>query len=217
MINQQSNVVWHHATVTRKRREKLNGHRSLILWFTGLSNSGKSTIAHALEEKLHTMGRRTFVFDGDNVRHGLCSDLGFSPEDRNENIRRIGEMAKLFIEAGIIALMAFISPFRADRERVRSLVQEGDFIEIYCKCPVDVCEQRDVKGHYKKARTGELKEFTGISSPYEEPAQPDIVLDTSTMSVEQCVAVAMDFLFKTISISSLTDKAEHNAQLESGR
>jgi adenylylsulfate kinase len=189
-----SNVVWHLATVTRKRRELMNGHKSVILWFTGLSNSGKSTIAHATEEQLHTLGCRTFVFDGDNVRHGLCADLGFSRADRDENIRRVGEMAKLFIEAGVLALTAFISPFRGDRHRVKNLVQEGDFLEIYCKCPLEVCEQRDVKGHYKKARAGEIKEFTGISSPYEEPVHPDLVLATDMMSVEQCVAAVIGLL-----------------------
>lgn len=192
--NTNNNVVWHHATVTRKRREEMNGHKSVILWFTGLSNSGKSTIAHATEEQLHTLGCRTFVFDGDNVRHGLCADLGFSREDRDENIRRVGEMAKLFIEAGVLALTAFISPFRGDRNRVRNLVQEGDFLEIYCKCPLEVCEQRDVKGHYKKARAGEIKEFTGISSPYEEPVHPDLVLTTDTMTVEQCVEAVIGLL-----------------------
>lgn len=189
-----NNVVWHHATVTRKRREEMNGHKSVILWFTGLSNSGKSTIAHAAEERLHTIGCRTFVFDGDNVRHGLCADLGFSREDRDENIRRVGEMAKLFIEAGVIAMTAFISPFRAERHRVRNLVQEGDFLEIYCKCSLEECERRDVKGHYKKARTGEIKEFTGISSPYEEPVHPDLVLTTDTMTVEQCVDAVVHLL-----------------------
>lgn len=189
-----NNVVWHHATVTRKRREDINGHRSVILWFTGLSNSGKSTIAHAAEERLHTLGCRTFVFDGDNVRNGLCADLGFSREDRDENIRRVGEMAKLFIDSGVIAMTAFISPFRAERNRVRSLVQEGDFHEIYCKCPLEICEQRDVKGHYKKARAGEIKEFTGISSPYEEPVHPDLVLTTDTLSIEQCVDKILELL-----------------------
>jgi adenylylsulfate kinase len=191
-----NNVVWHHATVTRTRREERNGHRSVILWFTGLSNSGKSTIAHAAEERLHRRGCHTFVFDGDNVRHGLCADLGFSREDRDENIRRIGEMAKLFIESGVIALTAFISPFRGDRNRVRNLVQEGDFLEIFCKCPLEVCEQRDVKGHYKKARLGEIKEFTGISSPYEEPVHPDLVLTTDTMSIDECVDAVLKMLIQ---------------------
>lgn len=189
-----NNVVWHHAAVKRGMRETLNGHRSVILWFTGLSNSGKSTIAHAVEERLFKLGFRTFVFDGDNVRHGLCSDLGFTRDDRDENIRRIGEMAKLFIEAGVIAMTAFISPFRAERNRVRNLVPEGDFIEIYVSCPVEVCEQRDVKGHYKKARAGEIKEFTGVSSPYEEPVNPELVLATDRMQVEQCVETVIGLL-----------------------
>lgn len=182
-----NNVVWHHATVTREDRERLNGHKSAILWFTGLSGAGKSTLAHAVEERLVQMGCRTFVFDGDNVRHGLCADLGFSEKDRAENIRRIGEMAKLFTEAGVIALTAFISPFRADRRRVRDLVAEGDFFEIYCHCPIEVCEERDVKGLYRRARAGEIPAFTGISSPYEEPENPELVVETGTRPLEQCV------------------------------
>jgi len=184
---QSSNTVWHHATVTRARRETQNGHKSAILWFTGLSGAGKSTLAHAVEERLHRMGCRTFVFDGDNVRHGLCGDLGFSAEDRRENIRRIGEMAKLFTEAGVIALTAFISPFRSDRERVRGLVPHGDFIEIYCRCPLEICEERDVKGLYRRARAGEIKDFTGISSPYEAPENPELVVDTGAAPLETCV------------------------------
>ncbi len=179
--------MWHHATVTRARREKMNNHRSVIAWFTGLSGSGKSTLAHAVEERLHQMGCRTFVLDGDNVRHGLCSDLGFSPEDRVENIRRIGEIAKLFQEAGVIVLTAFISPFHSDRDRVRSLIPHGEFLEIYCRCPIEVCEDRDVKGLYKRARKGEIKEFTGISSPYEEPTDPETVVDTASTPIDECV------------------------------
>jgi adenylylsulfate kinase len=167
----------------------------VILWFTGLSGAGKSTIAHALEEYLYNLGCCTFVFDGDNVRHGLCADLGFSIEDRVENIRRVGEMAKLFIEAGVIALTAFISPFRADRQWVRAIVQEGDFIEIYCCCPIEVCEDRDVKGLYRRARRGEIPEFTGISSPYEEPDAPELVLNTSELTVEECVERVAELLF----------------------
>lgn len=193
-MNKSSNVVWHHATVTRKRREEQNGHGSVILWFTGLSGAGKSTLAHAVEEELHQRGSRTFVLDGDNVRHGLCSDLGFSAKDRVENIRRIGEMAKLFIEAGVIALTAFISPFRSDRERVRSLVPHGDFLEIFCQCALDVCEERDVKGLYKRARAGEIKEFTGISSPYEEPFDPELVVQTDRLSIEESVGKVMQLL-----------------------
>ncbi len=189
-----TNTVWHHATVTRARREKLNNHKSVILWFTGLSGAGKSTLAHAVEERLHQMGCRTFVFDGDNVRHGLCADLGFSHDDRTENIRRIGEMVKLFMESGVIALTAFISPFREDRQRVRSLVPEGDFLEIYCRCPIEVCEERDVKGLYQKARAGLIKDFTGVSSPYEEPENPELVVETSEHGVDACVDEIIAFL-----------------------
>ena len=182
-----TNVVWHHATVTRARREAQNGHRGAIIWFTGLSGSGKSTLAHAVEEILHQQGCRTFVLDGDNVRHGLCGDLGFSAQDRQENIRRIGEVAKLFMEAGIIVLTAFISPYRADRERVRGMVEHGEFIEIYCDASIEVCEARDVKGMYKKARAGQIVEFTGISSPYEAPENPELILNTGRLELEACV------------------------------
>ena len=164
--NNNNNVVWHKAAVTRDHRQKLNGHRSVNLWFTGLSGSGKSTMAHAVEERLHQTGCRTFVFDGDNVRHGLCSDLGFSQEERFENIRRIAEMVKLFLNAGVIAITAFISPLLVDRQKARDLIGEENFIEIYCRCPLEICEQRDVKGFYRRARAGEIKNYTGISSPY---------------------------------------------------
>ena len=182
-----SNVVWHHATVTRVRRQQQNGHLGAIVWFTGFSGSGKSTLAHAVEETLHQQGCRTFVLDGDNVRHGLCSDLGFSSKDRVENIRRIGEMAKLFMEAGVIVLTAFISPYRADRERVRGMVEHGDFIEIYCNASIEICEGRDVKGMYKKARAGQIPEFTGISSPYEAPENPELSVDTGKAEIDDCV------------------------------
>ncbi|MES9823821.1 MAG: adenylyl-sulfate kinase [Candidatus Thiodiazotropha endolucinida] len=181
------NIVWHEATVTRERREKMNRHRAKLLWFTGLSGSGKSTLAHALEEELHQRECRTYVFDGDNVRHGLCRDLGFSTEDRSENIRRIGEMAKLFVDAGVIALTAFISPIREDRERARGLFPHGDFIEVYVSCPLEVCESRDVKGLYKKARSGEIPNFTGISAPYDVPNKPEIVIETQDRTVQECV------------------------------
>jgi len=194
MQKKSSNVVWHQATVTRERREALNEHRSVMLWFTGLSGAGKSTLAHAVEERLHQTGCRTFSFDGDNVRHGLCSDLGFSDQDRVENIRRVGEMGKLFLEAGIIALTAFISPFRSDREKVRSLMPHGEFFEIYCHCPLEVCEERDVKGLYKRARAGEIKNFTGISSPYEEPENPELVVDTGRLSLQESVAQVVAML-----------------------
>lgn len=192
--DKSGNVVWHHATVTRKRREALNGHGSGILWFTGLSGAGKSTLAHAVEEELHGLGCHTFVLDGDNVRHGLCADLGFSAGDRIENIRRIGEMSKLFVEAGVIVLTAFISPFRSDRERVRSLVPHGDFLEIYCNSPLEVCEGRDVKGMYKRARAGEIRDFTGISSPYEAPDAPELAVETGTLSLEESVDSVMRLL-----------------------
>ncbi len=189
-----SNVIWHNATVTRVRREKLNGHKSVILWFTGLSGAGKSSLAHAVEEYLYKIGCRTFVLDGDNVRHGLCADLKFSDEDRIENIRRIGETVKLFLEAGVIALTAFISPFNADRARVRSLVPQGEFFEIYCDCTLEVCESRDVKGLYKRARAGEIKDFTGISSPYEVPLHPDLVINTSVLNLDESANLVVKFL-----------------------
>jgi adenylylsulfate kinase len=211
----KNNIVWHHATVTRERRENLNGHKGAIVWFTGLSGAGKSTIAHAVEERLHQMGCRTFVFDGDNVRHGLCADLSFSQEDRSENIRRIGEMAKLFTDAGVIALTAFISPFRADRERVRDIVRWGDFLEIYCRCSVEECERRDVKGLYRKARAGLIRDFTGVSSPYEEPVNPDLELDTSALALHACADKVIHLLTtrgvtqsgESISVASFPDIA----------
>lgn len=180
-------VVWHHATVTRARRERQNGHRGAIIWFTGFSGAGKSTLAHAVEEVLHQHGCHTFVLDGDNVRHGLCGDLDFSAKDREENIRRVGEVAKLFVEAGVIVLTAFISPNRADRKRVRSKVEQGDFIEIYCDSPIEICETRDVKGIYKKARAGQIPEFTGISSPYETPENPELTIKTAEVELNACV------------------------------
>ncbi len=187
-----NNVIWHHATVTRQRREQQNGHRGAIIWFTGLSGSGKSTLAHAVEEALHQRGCRTFVLDGDNVRHGLCQDLGFSTADRIENIRRIGEVAKLFMESGTIVLTAFISPFRADRERVRGMVGHGDFIEIYCDTPIETCEARDTKGLYEKARAGQIAEFTGISSPYEAPEKPELAVNTGKDELDACVRQVVD-------------------------
>ena len=187
-----TNTVWHHATVTRARREAQNNHRGAIIWFTGLSGAGKSTLAHAVEEELHQRGCRTFVLDGDNVRHGLCGDLGFSAKDRIENIRRIGEVAKLFMEAGVIVLTAFISPFRADRERVRGMVEHGDFIEIFCDSTIEVCESRDVKGIYKKARAGQIADFTGISSPYEAPENPEITVNTGEAELDACVQQVID-------------------------
>lgn len=196
MTGKSKNIVWHNATVTRQRREELNRHRGIVLWFTGLSGSGKSTLAHTVEDELHKMGCRTFVFDGDNVRHGLCSDLGFNENDRSENIRRIGEMVKLFMEAGVISLTAFISPMRKDRHRVRDLLDKDEFIEIYCKCPIEICEERDVKGLYKKAREGKIENFTGISAPYEEPEQPDITIDTSVMPLNEAAQTIVEYLVR---------------------
>jgi adenylylsulfate kinase len=188
MSNEQStNTVWHDVTVTRKDREKLNNHRSFLLWFTGLSGSGKSTLVHGVEEELHRRELHTYALDGDNVRHGLCGDLGFSDLDRIENIRRIGEVANLMVDAGVITLAAFISPFASDRQKVRNLMAPGDFIEIYCDSSLAKCEERDVKGLYKKARLGEIREFTGISSPYEIPKNPELVIDTGTKTAQECV------------------------------
>ena len=194
MQKQAPNVRWHNAVVQRKHREEQNRHRSAVVWFTGLSGAGKSTLAHAVEEQLHTLGVRTYVLDGDNLRHGLCGDLGFSRNDRSENIRRIGEVAKLFVDAGILVLTAFISPFRVDRERIRGLVMHGDFLEIFCKCPIELCEARDTKGLYQRARAGEIKEFTGISSPYEEPLSPELIVDTSLLDVAACAAEVLALL-----------------------
>jgi adenylylsulfate kinase len=194
MSQKSPNVVWHRSTVSRDDRAERNGHKSLVLWFTGLSASGKSTLAHAVEERLHALGCNTFVLDGDNVRHGLCSDLGFSLDDRQENLRRIGEAAKLMVEAGIIVLTAFISPMRKDRERVRSLFPHGDFIEIFCDASLDVCESRDPKGLYKRARSGEIGDFTGISSPYEPPVNPEIRCDTGSEEVQTNVDQVFEIL-----------------------
>lgn len=185
--NKSDNVVWHHATVTREHREKLNQHKGVILWFTGFSGSGKSTLAHAVEEALYKRKCRTYVLDGDNVRHGLCGDLGFSDDDRKENIRRIGNVAKLFLDSGTIVVTAFISPFRLDRKTVRNMVAHDDFFEIYCNASIEVCEQRDTKGMYKKAREGLIHDFTGITSPYEVPVNPELTVNTGEEPLEQCV------------------------------
>ena len=197
-----TNIVWHHATVTRARRQAQNGHRGAIIWFTGLSGSGKSTLAHAVEESLHQRDCRTFVLDGDNVRHGLCSDLDFSARDRQENIRRISEMAKLFMEAGVIVLTAFISPYRADRERMRGMVEHGDFIEIYCDTAIEICESRDVKGIYRKARAGEISDFTGISAPYEVPSHPEVTINTGAVELDACVKVVINEILRSGIIST---------------
>jgi len=189
-----SNIIYHQASVTRQRRNKLNNHRSIVLWFTGLSGSGKSTIAHALEEKLFQKGCRTFVLDGDNVRHGLNSNLDFSEKGRTENIRRISEVSKLMMESGLIVMTAFISPFNKDRDEARKLISNDDFIEIYCKASLETCEIRDVKGLYKRARAGEIKNYTGIDSPYEKPEKPELVIDTDQQSLEESISNILDFL-----------------------
>jgi adenylylsulfate kinase len=189
-----TNIIYHNATVTRQRREKLNNHKSVVIWFTGLSGSGKSTLAHSVEEELHKLGYRTFVLDGDNVRHGLSSNLTFSDDDRKENIRRIGEAAKLMMEAGVIAMTAFISSFREDRDNVRRLLSQEDFIEIFCNASLDLCESRDVKGLYKRARAGEIKNYTGIDSPYEAPNNPELVIDTDGETLEESATKVIEFL-----------------------
>lgn len=193
-IQKATNITWHHGSITQQDREKLLNQKGIIIWFTGLSGSGKSTLAHATEERLFEMGHLSFVLDGDNIRHGLNKNLGFSPEDRQENIRRIGEVAKLFAKAGIIVMTAFISPYRADRDSVRALVNEGEFIEIFVKVPLDIAEERDPKGLYKKARVGEIKEFTGISAPYEEPLNPEMLIETDKMGLDICVEKVIAYL-----------------------
>ncbi len=188
------NIVWHNQTLSRKERGALKKQRPCILWFTGLSGAGKSTVANALEQALHARGYHTYLLDGDNVRHGLNKNLGFSPDDREENIRRIGEVAKLFVDGGTIVLTAFISPYRRDRELVRQLVDEGEFLEVFVDTPLDVCEDRDPKGLYKKARAGEIKGFTGIDDPYEAPDNPEITLRTDRDSIEKSVVQVLDEL-----------------------
>ncbi|MFS0758062.1 adenylyl-sulfate kinase [Noviherbaspirillum sp. 1P10PC] len=188
------NVFYQAPSVTRTARERLNGHRAIVIWFTGLSGAGKTTLANALEAELHRQGRRTLVLDGDNVRQGLCSDLGFSAKDRHENLRRVGEMARMTMEAGVITLAAFISPFEEDRARVRDIVGPENLFEIYVRCPLAVCETRDVKGLYRKARQGEISHFTGVSAPYEEPTSAHLVLDTSVLSASECVGRMLESL-----------------------
>ncbi len=189
-----TNTIPHPISVSRDKREHKNGHKAVILWFTGLSGAGKSTLAQAVDERLHNMGYNSFVLDGDNIRHGLCGNLGFSEADRRENIRRIGEVAKLFVEAGTITLTAFISPFKDDRDRVRSLVPDGDFVEIYCSAPLNICESRDVKGLYKRARSGEISDFTGISSPYEPPENPELIVETGQQPLHYCCDQVIRYL-----------------------
>ena len=210
------NAIWHHATITREKREELHKHKSLLLWFTGLSGSGKSTLAHALEDRLYSMGCSTYVLDGDNVRHGLCGDLSFSDEDRKENIRRVGEVANLLTDAGLIVLAAFISPFRADRAIVREILPKGQFVEVFVDAPLTVCCKRDPKGLYAKAIRGEIRQFTGIDSPYEHPIYPEISLDAGNLTVAESVNNLLAYLHDIEALHAgykpveLDDYAEQN-------
>ncbi|MFH4919788.1 adenylyl-sulfate kinase [Staphylococcus cohnii] len=193
-MGESKNITWHASEVTKDERLQRNQHKSAVIWFTGLSGSGKSKISVELEKALFNHQIHTYRLDGDNVRHGLNRNLGFSPEDRKENIRRIGEVSKLMVDAGLITVTAFISPYKSDREAVRQLLDTDDFIEIYTQCSLSECENRDPKGLYKKVRNGEIAEFTGVNAPYEAPTQPEIVLDTETLSVEASVSKIMDYL-----------------------
>ena len=192
-LENKKNIKWHKSTINRQNLERLRGHKGMVIWFTGLSGSGKSTLANALNEALHSKKISTYLLDGDNIRHGLCKDLGFSDKDREENIRRIGEVANLFMNAGIVTITAFVSPFKSDREKVRKIIGK-DFIEIFCAANLDICEKRDTKGLYKKARLGEIKDFTGISSPYEMPNDPEIIVETGSLEVDSSVRQIMKYL-----------------------
>ncbi|MEB6253219.1 adenylyl-sulfate kinase [Mammaliicoccus sciuri] len=193
-MSASTNITWHDSEVTKAQRQERNGHKSVVIWFTGLSGSGKSTISVALEKALFEQNITSYRLDGDNIRHGLNQNLGFSPEDRKENIRRIGEVGKLMVDAGVVTMTAFISPYEEDRNTVRDILENGEFIEVYTKCSLDECESRDPKGLYKKARSGEIKEFTGINAPYEEPSNPEIIIDTENESVEESVEKIVAYL-----------------------
>ena len=203
-ILDNNHVIWHNVLVTREDRNRLNNHKSGLIWFTGLSASGKSTIAHSVEKRLFERGIRTYVLDGDNVRHGINKNLGFSREDRQENLRRVAEIAKLLVDAGVLVLAAFISPYKEDRAYIRQQLENDHFLEIYVKCSLQECERRDPKGQYKKARAGTIKNYTGISAPYEEPERPDLVLDTTCMSLEECVTN----LISVVESSGINPKTE---------
>jgi adenylylsulfate kinase len=194
MDDKKKDLYWHEHSITVEERRNSYNYKSCVIWFTGLSAAGKSTLANALTARLHLLGVKSYVLDGDNIRHGLNKNLGFSPEDRKENIRRIGEVAKLFVDAGLIAMTAFISPYKEDRNDARKLLKEDEFIEVFVKCSLLECEKRDPKGIYKKARSGEIKEFTGISAPYEDPENPEIVLETDKMSLEECIETILNYL-----------------------
>ena len=206
MNNQEKNLVWHAPSVTADDRREMYGYRSCVLWFTGIPAAGKSTLSNTLCHKLHSLGIRSYVLDGDNIRHGLNKDLAFSPEDRKENIRRIGEVARLFVDAGLMVLTAFISPFREDRLQARQLMKKGEFIEVFVKCTPQICEERDPKGMYKKAKAGLIKEYTGISAHYEEPENPEIVIDTASMSIEACI----DRLFEYMTQNGYIKKSHYD-------
>lgn len=194
----EKHVVWHRPIITRDLREKLNKHKSIAVWFTGLPCSGKSTIAHNVEKKLYEYGIRTYTLDGDNVRHGICSDLGFTTSERFENLRRVAEIIKLFLDAGIVILAAFVSPMKSQRELVRNIIGSKDLIEIYCKCPIDICKSRDTKGHYRKATLGLISNFTGIDSPYEEPTNPDLILNTDKFTIEESSDLVVSLILNRI-------------------
>lgn len=193
-MSKSTNITWHDAGITKQERREQNNHHSFVLWFTGLSGSGKSTVANAVAKALFDKNIRNYVLDGDNVRFGLNKNLGFSAEDRTENIRRIGEVSKLFVDSGQVVLTAFISPFQEDRAQVREILEGNEFLEVYVECPLEECEKRDPKGLYKKARNGEIRDFTGIDSPYESPANPEVTINTSTQSVEECVQTVIEYL-----------------------
>lgn len=210
------NLVWHRSPIDREQREAANGHKAAVIWFTGLPASGKSTTAHAVESRLFQSGCQAYALDGDNVRHGLSADLGFSPAERGEHLRRIGELAKLMHGAGMIVLCAFISPTREGRSKVRNLLPEAGFIEVYCKCPAEVCEQRDEKGYYARARRGEIKDYTGVSAPYEAPLNPELVLDTATEPAETCAANVIGLL-RERSIIRRTDPVPAGTRMRTRR
>lgn len=193
-MGEEQYIIWHQSTITKNERQQQNQHKSCVIWFTGLSGSGKSSLANALDKELFSLNVQSYVLDGDNIRHGLNAGLGFSKEDRKENIRRIGEVSKLFVDSGQIVSTAFISPFRKDRDQVRALFPDGEFIEVYVKCPITICENRDPKGLYKKARNGEISEFTGISSPYEEPNHPELIIETDKLTISQSVGTIINYL-----------------------
>ncbi|MBU3572056.1 adenylyl-sulfate kinase [Priestia aryabhattai] len=193
-MSKSTNITWHDAGITKEERREQNNHHSFVLWFTGLSGSGKSTVANAVAKALFDKNIRNYVLDGDNVRFGLNKNLGFSAEDRTENIRRIGEVSKLFVDSGQVVLTAFISPFQEDRAQVREILEGNEFLEVYVECPLEECEKRDPKGLYKKARSGEIRDFTGIDSPYESPANPEVTINTNTQSVEECVQTVIEYL-----------------------